>query len=76
MGGGDAVSLIDWWETYGMSDGASEFNTPVAIDQEGLAQESGVTGLPTQQLIGRGGVILEKGQYHIDESVIEAALAN
>ena len=76
MGGGDAVSLIDWWETYGMSDGASEFNTPVAIDQDGLAFESGVTGLPTQQLIGRNGVILKTGQYHIDESVIEDALAN
>ena len=67
MGGGTAVDLEAWADTYGL-------NSPVANDTSGFASASGVQYLPTQQLIGRGGEILKTGQAHVSDADIEAAL--
>ena len=67
MGGGTAVDLEAWADTYGL-------HSPVASDTSGFASASGVQYLPTQQLIGRGGEILKTGQAHISDADIEAAL--
>ena len=67
MGGGTAVDLEAWADTYGL-------NSPVASDTSGFASASGVQYLPTQQLIGRGGEILKTGQAHVTDADIEAAL--
>ena len=74
MGSGDSVGLMEWWTSYGMEEQA-RYNTPVAFDYSSLRGDSNVVGLPTQQLIGRGGEILNAGAYHIDESVIQDAIA-
>ena len=68
MGGGTAVDLAAWAETYGLS-------TPVASDSGNLGGLFGVQYLPTQQLIGRGGVVKVTNQGHISATDIEAALA-
>lgn len=73
MGNGDSVGLMEWWQTYGMAE-QSKYNTPVAFDGSSLRMESGVVGTPTQQLIGRGGEILNAGSYSISIEMIEAAL--
>jgi len=73
MGGGEAIGLEEWWTTYGMEEQAP-YNTPVAFDYSSLRSDSNVVGLPTQQLIGRGGEIINAGAYHIDESVIQDAM--
>ena len=75
MGGGEAVGLYEWWNTYGMEEKAP-YNTPVAFDTSGIAADSGVQYLPTQQLIGRGGIILNAGAGHINQSDIDDALAD
>ena len=74
MGGGATSSLYEWWTTYGMEEKAP-YNTIVAFDTSGIAYESGILAIPTQQLIGRGGKILNTGQGHISQSDIDAALA-
>ena len=68
MGGGTAVDLEAWADTYGLS-------TPVASDTAGIANAFGVQYLPTQQLIGRGSVIKATNQGKISDADIEAALA-
>lgn len=67
MGGGTAVDLEAWADTYGLT-------SPVASDTSGFASSTGVQYLPTQQLIGRGGLILNAGQAHVTDADIEAAL--
>jgi len=73
MGGGEAIGLMEWWTTYGFEEQA-RYNTPVTFDYSSLRGDSNVIGLPTQQLIGRGGEIINAGAYHIDESVIQGAI--
>ena len=73
MGSGESVALKEWWQTYGMEEQA-QYNTPVAFDGSSLRMDSRVQGTPTQQLIGRGGEILNAGSYHISIDEIEAAL--
>ena len=61
-----------WWDTYGFS--SSPNNTPITFHDSSLLSDSNVVGTPTQQLIGRGGEILNAGAYHIDESIIQGAM--
>lgn len=68
MGGGTAVDLEAWADTYGLS-------TPVASDTSNLGGLFGVQYLPTQQLIGRGGVIKKTNAAKVSNADIEAALA-
>ena len=69
MTGGAAVDTLAWAETYGLT-------APVVADAPAnLAGEWGVSAIPSQHLIGRGGVILQTNQYHIGEETILEALA-
>ena len=63
MGGGTAVDLEAWADTYGL-------NSPVASDFPGSRREWCAIP-PTQQLIGRGGEVLKTGQAHISDADIE-----
>jgi len=69
MTGGAAVDTLAWAETYGLT-------APVVADAPAnLAGEWGVSAIPAQHLIGRGGVILSTNDYHISEDAIMEALA-
>ena len=68
MGGGTAVDLEAWADTYGLS-------SPVASDTAGMSSAFGVQYLPTQQLIGRGSIVKVTNQGKISDADIEAALA-
>ena len=69
MTGGAAVDTQAWADTYGLT-------APVVADAPAnLAGEWGVSAIPSQHLIGRGGVILSTNQFHIGMDVINEALA-
>ena len=68
MTGGAAVDTKAWADTYGLT-------APVVADAPAnLASEWGVSAIPSQHLIGRGGVILSTNQFHIGTDVIDEAL--
>lgn len=69
MTGGAAVDTLAWADTYGLT-------APVVADAPAnLAGEWGVSAIPAQHLIGRGGVILSTNDFHIGEDAILEALA-
>ena len=69
MTGGAAVDTLAWADTYGLT-------APVVADAPAtLAGSRGVSAIPAQHLVGRGGVILSTNQYHISTDVIDEALA-
>ncbi len=69
MTGGAAVDTLAWAETYGLT-------APVVADSPAnLASEWGVSAIPAQHLVGRGGVILSTNQFHISQDTILEALA-
>ena len=69
MTGGAAVDTRAWADTYGLT-------APVVADAPAnLAGEWGVSAIPAQHLIGRGGVILSTNSYHIKMDEISEALA-
>jgi hypothetical protein len=69
MTGGAAVDTKAWADTYGLT-------APVVADAPAnLAGEWGVSAIPSQHLIGRGGVILSTNKFHIGIDEIGAALA-
>ena len=69
MTGGAAVDTLAWADTYGLT-------APVVADSPAnLAGSWGVSAIPAQHLIGRGGVILSTNQYHISTDVLDEALA-
>ena len=68
MTGGAAVDTKAWADTYGLT-------APVVADAPAnLASEWGVSAIPSQHLIGRGGVILSTNQFHSGTDVIDEAL--
>jgi peroxiredoxin len=69
MTGGSGVDTQAWADTYGLT-------APVTADSPAnLSSEWGVSAIPSQHLIGRGGVILTTNQYHIDEDTLLEAMA-
>jgi hypothetical protein len=67
LGNGERLDLEAWADTYGLS-------SPVVSDTSNFVGHSSVVAKPTQQLIGRGGEILNSGQIYIGNDEIEAAL--
>ncbi len=67
LGSETRLNLEAWADTYGLS-------SPVASDTSNFVGHSNVLQKPTQQLIGRGGEILNSGQMYVGDDEIEAAL--